>query len=343
MKVKTALLKSALRDLSTVVCERSTVPLLAYVHLNTFNDLELSVTDFDQFMMRKIEFDGEIGSICVHFNQFSNVLGDAEFTTIIKEENAIIVKCGSKLSRLSILEAKDFPSMPEMNFKAIGVSCAELAAGIRAVHGFEHKNRDPVTSLQIEGTAKSIVCAATDGLQYARHVQLLISAEFKHLIHANFCDNLAYALEGKGATLSCSDSMLYVSADDVEYFCKFTEHKWPDSVAFLTHEFKPIGVIQPETLIAELESCLVFREITKSPVMDVDFEKDKVTTHFTGSGSQLENSIPGEFNPCHCKVNVESFLKCLRRFKEKVNISNSENVIRMDSGDMTIYMGKMRE
>lgn len=341
MKLKSKVFKAALIALAPVAKGKAFVPIQSCVKIQTFDRLELTVFDGDQFMVRKLDFNGEIAAICVNYNYLLNSIGDAEETTILQEDGHIVVKCGSKMSKLSTMKVDEFPATPEGKFTSIGVPCADLAGGIRAVHGFESKSRDPLTSTHIVGTAKTIECCAGDGLQFAIHIQALISADFDLMVPAAFCDSLADALDGKNALFGASENMIHVQSDDVEYFCKQAEGKY-HTIRLQDYDFTKIGTMETKPLLNELASCLAFREQANTPIMVLEFSAKELWTGFSSSGSTLENRFDGKFKELKCSVNAESFLKCLTPFKETVDISDCKTGLKLASEDTVILMGKMR-
>jgi DNA polymerase III sliding clamp (beta) subunit (PCNA family) len=344
MHLKTYELKSALDQLKPVVAKISMLPILSCVHIQAGADMRLSVADGDQFASLTIEFDGEVADFLVNFTQLSYSLAECETTTFLFEPGAIIVKCGEKTTKLATADAAEFPPGAEMKgVKEVGVNLADVAAGIRAVHGFEHKDRYPLNYLSIIGTPKSLNCSASDGANCAHNAAPLICASFEALIPPAFAESLADALEMPEARFKLSDRIGHVEWDGGFYQCKLGEGAWPSIKVFTDQEIKFIGMLEVKPLMAELQSCLAFQDQAKAPAINFEFTKKELFTSFTGTNSKLENKFMAAFEPYKCTLNAASMLKCLGAFDQSCKIYGNERMVKMESGDLTAFSALMLE
>ena len=214
MKIKTQLLAEALKELKPIISTTSQIPILSCVKIVTDDRLEIVATDGDQMASRSIEFDGEVAQFLVNFNQLFHSLGDSEFTTFLFEEGSATVKCGEKTTRIATMKPDDFPTPFDFSkVKETGLNLEDLAKTIRAVHGFEHKERYPINNLSIKGTPKSLEGMASDGANCAHNFIPSICASFDILVPPAFAESFADALDKPDARFKINDRLLNVSWD----------------------------------------------------------------------------------------------------------------------------------
>lgn len=336
MKIKTQLLAEALKDLKPIISTTGQIQILSCVKIVTGDQLEIVATDGDQMASRSIEFNGEVNVLAVNFNQLLFSLGDAEETNMIRDNGVLIVKCGQKVSRIGILDTKDFPEAPDQSkFKAIGVNCADLAKGIRAVHGFEHKDRDALTGLLIRGSPKLLECIATDGANLAHWTLPSISAEFECLIPADFADALAGALERENAVFKLSNNQAFVEWNGGFYVCKLSELKFPSITAITGNKFDRLGKLTTRPLLRECEACIALTNQAMTAALDLEFMADGLFTRFGGTN---ENHFTGDFKPAYkCTVNAKSAKLCLGAIGETCEFFGNKVATKMVNCDLTIY------
>lgn len=344
MKIKTQSLLLALKELKRVLPTSPWIPIFSCVRIQTSDVMKLSVTDGDQFSSRTIPFEGAIEDFCINFNSLFFSLAQSEETQTFTDGQFLIVKCDQKSTKIPILSPDEFPAEPDMkSAKAIGVPCADLAKGIRAVHGFEHKDRHLLENLSIVGTLKLLECLACDAMNNAVWASPLISADFAAMVPSKFCDALADSLDGKDAVLGLSHNHANASWDGGSYFCKLAEGKYPSSSVFRSDEFTFIGMLEIKPLVAELKSCLTYADPAKAPAINFEFTKKELWTGFVGRDSNLENKFAASFEPYKCTLNAKSMLKCLSSFEQSCKIYGNDRLIKMESGDLTIYSGIIRQ
>ena len=341
MKIKTQLLLTALKELKPIVPMSSQIPIAACAKITTGDKLTITVTDFDQSSVRTLDFNGEIETCCVNFNMLLYSIGEADETMLMREDNYLLVKCGHKTSRVPLVDAKDFPEEPDAKgFKLIGTNPADIAIGMRAVHGFEHKDRDNIMNTSILGCSKFIECKATDGATIAIWNCPLISADFEAAIPSKFCDALADALAIEGAELRLSKNMALVNWPNGSYFCKLSENLFPSTKSITDTEVKLIGKLDIKPIMRELEACCALTPQSQAPAMSLRFLGGKLKTLFLGSN---ENIFEGEYPVSYqCRINAKSMHRCLSAFGESCEIYGDERLLKMTSHDLTIYSTLMR-
>jgi|SRR6267154_3670719 len=340
MKIKTSELQAALQSLRPIIGTRLTLPILSCVHIEAKrNRLHITATDLDRWQSCKVGCDGDLEAVCVNFTHLLYSIGIDENTTIKNEGKSLVLKCGQKLAKISVLDAIEFPPLPDSkNDKAQGIACPDLASAIRAVHGFESADEARIlTNLHINCHAKMLSCEACDGRNGAIYDNPLICADFEALVPNQFADSLAIALGGKDAVLSASTNSIHVKHEIGFYWCKQAEGKFPQTKDIFNRESKPLGELETKSMIQEIESCLPFQDNTKTPIMKVEFSVDGITTFFVGKGSDLKNHFAGAFKPHTARVNANSFLKCLKAFADgKCNVSSDDNRLVFTSGNLKI-------
>lgn len=338
MKINTKSLKSALKDLQPLSKSKVGIIGAGILKIETDAKMKLSVSSIDMSGTREIDFAGEVAELYVNFTQFLWSIGDSEEITILQESGAIIVKSGNKSSRLQTLNAKDFPTMPKQeDFKFIGVPCADLAIGLKAVQGFQQASviGSSLMNTNIVGSPKLVTCTATDGRNIANYASPLISADFDVLVPSEFCDALAGALGSNNAQLAISERGACVTFEGGGFFCKLSEGKFPSSAIFLDRDMKLLGPLETKSLIDEISSRNHFAEPGKFPFLELEFSKSGIATQF--DGRELKNQISGDFQPHKAKVGCEPILKCLNAIGDTCKVYADENCLKFINGDLSIW------
>ena len=342
MKIKTQLLAEALKELKPIISTTGQIPLLSCVKIVTGDKMEIIASDYDQMASRSIEFDGEVAQFLVNFNQLFHSLGDSEFTTFLFDEGAVTVKCGEKVTRIATMKPDDFPTLFDFSkIKEVGLNLEDLAKTIRAVHGFEHKDRYPINYLWIKGSPKSLQSMASDGANCAHNYIPSICAGFEILVPPAFAESFADALDKPDAKFKINDRLLSVSWDGGSFQSKLGEGQFPSSTVFTSQEMKFIGMLENKPIISELQSCLIFADQSKAPAILCEFAKKELRTGFTGQNSQLNNKFHADFEPYKCTLNVNSTIKCLSALGTSCKIYGNERMIKLEAGELTIYSSLM--
>lgn len=340
MKIDTKILLGALKELKPIIPMASQVPITSCVLIETGSVFKMTVTDFDQTSCRVLPFNGESDFFCVNFNHLLFSIGDAEETMMVREDESFVVKCGQKSSKLALIDPKDFPDDPELEkFTLIGTNPNDIAIGMKAVHGFEHRERDPLTGMSVRGSAKLIECLASDGMNLCRWSSAMICADFEAIVPAKFCDALADALERANAQLRLSNNMALISWDDGFFACKLAEGKYPPSSIFTGRKLEKIGKLTIRPLLRELEACIALTPTANTPQMALYFMANKLETAFLGTN---ENEFVGEFNSFKYLVNAKSMKLCLSALGESCEISGDENMLKLSNQDVEVFTSLMR-
>lgn len=340
MKINTKSFLSALKELKPIVPIMSQVPIMSCVLIETGSVFKITVSDFDQTSCRILPFNGESDFFCVNFRHLEFSIGDSEETMLIREGESLVVKCGQKSSRLALIDPKDFPDDPELEkFTLIGTNPNDIAIGMKAVHGFEHREREPLTGMSIRGSAKLIECLASDGVNLCRWSSALISADFEAILPSKFCDALADSLELKNAALRLSQNKALVTWEGGFYTCVLAEGEYPSSSIFTARKLEKIGNLTIRPLLRELEACIALTPTASAPAMDIEFKHDALWTGFLGTN---ENQFAGEFSPFTCTVNAKSMKLCLSALGESCEISGDENMLKLSNSDVEVYTSLMR-
>src|ERR1017187_9723130 len=163
MNVETSKLKAALDNIRPIVGRRQTLPILSCIKLHTEqNRLHITGSNLDEFIVERIESDGEIDPVCVSFNRLGMALsGKSVFITT--KGRKILVKCGEDETLISTLPADKFPPLPKFeNSKTHGVACADLANAVNQVAfaGSTDPGRYILNSVLISSSAKKMTTVA---------------------------------------------------------------------------------------------------------------------------------------------------------------------------------------
>lgn len=338
MKVSTKLLRDSLSELKPFVETRGQFHAIACAKIKTGDSMEITTTNLDETSSRTIEFEGNSDELLVNFSAFQWSLGESDKTTITRDGQNIIIKCGNKVSRLSTIDATDFPAEPDKkDFTLIGTIPADLAEGIRAVDGFQidDMSRPILEGTNIKGSAKFIECKATDGRRLALWNRPLISADFEATVPTAFCKPMADALSNEGAEFHLSPNKAIVTWSGGHYACKLMEGIFPRSNIITDPVRKPIGNLEIDTLLPELEACIALTPKDKTPAINLEFSAKGISTSFAGSS---ENQFDGKFEPFKAIVNAAYLRQCLSCFDGYCELSGDVGMMVLSQGDLTLYL-----
>ena len=336
MKIQTKILWEALLQLKPFVESKSQFHFLSCAKIVTGDKMEITTTDLNQTSSRTLDFNGDADVFCVNFSSMMWSLGEADETMFVRDGQNLVVKCGKKTSRISLIDPADFPESPAAkDFKSIGVNCDDLATGIKAVHGFEHKERDPLTNIGLRGSPKLLECFAADGANLAHYELPSICASFDVLLPADFAGSLAEALTRKDAVLKLSERHALVTWDGGFYVCKLGEGQFYSTSNFTDRKMPRLGKLATAPLIRECEACIALTNPDRAPAINLDFTKGGLSTGFGGTN---ENEIPFESEQAYkCTVNAKSEKLCLTAIGDTCELFADDRMTKMVNGELSIY------
>lgn len=330
MKISTAHLRSALESVSGCISRRATIPALSCVKLGAENGkMYVAASDCDQYQIEVIDCDGDFEPVLVSHAKLLSMLG-GESIQLVNKSGIIHISHGQNNFKLSTLDHKLFPKAPETkSFKALGISCEDLAEGINAVKFTACKKdigKPILESIHIKSSPKLLHVEACDGKDGAFFSRPLIGVDADLVVPYDFAGKLASELQKKDAVLYVSSNAVMVKSESGLYFVKLLEGKYPPTVIILSEAKIKLGMVNVKELLVVMQSCCSLHNPANIAKAELTFRADGLGVMFDGLDSSVDCIISGKFEPYKTSVNVNAISKCLSAIKsESVSVLHNQN------------------
>lgn len=345
MIIKTKPLQDALVRLRGITGGRTTLPILAHVRLEaTDNNLSITGTDMDAWILEKVECAGNIGPINLNFKHLESSIG-GEQVEIIQEGGFAIIKHGSSIIKLPI-SMDDFPAFPDAKYKVQGVNLEILADAIHKVKFAPDTKNDNITRtcIHIASKPKELYVEGTNGRCAAAVCENIIGATFDAVAPIGVLTEVANQLAREGAEFHLSDRTIMVKHNAGVYVCKLLDDHtpYPNTAGFLRAKRETLGEVALKPILATLEACLAVANGDLSANAQLVFSKTGLWFGYTSGSTQIENTFEGKFPDFKLGIHCLNFSRCLKAIKEeKATFSYSDNAIFMESGNLLVCSAKM--
>lgn len=348
MKTTTKTLKAALDNLKPIISRRMTLPILSCVKLYTErNRLHITATNLDEYMVERIEVDGEIEPVCVSFNHlFMSLMG--EDAVITPRKGSLLVKCGDNETVISTMDAADFAPMPEFrDAENHGLACAELAEAVNLASwaASNDPSRYVLNSALIQASPKTLSVVASNGRELAIVERALIGSAFEVLIPAEFASGFQSALSRTGAVLSSNKNNVKVAHDWGNYFCKQLDGAYPNYKQVIPKESKLLGTVSVEELLGLVSSCVGYSSDTEAKGI-FDFSAKGLSITLVGdNNSTVNRRMDGKFAALKIALSTKKMLKIFQHLKTdeaKLFFNDELSPLVIESGDLRVITMPMR-
>lgn len=351
MKIQTKKLVTALANLQRIVkSSANTLPVLSCVLIKVEgNRLSLTASNLDERQEEWLECEGTIESCCVNLNFIANAIGGEEVELTL-DGQTLVIQFGQTVFKLGTIAPEEFPAVMQGEFSNIAVPCHDLANGVDAVAWCASKDptRHIYQSVQLLGKPKEFRALSTDGRNVAMMKSALICPEFEILVPDGFAKNFADALRRKESVLSACENAVRVAHVDGAYWCKQVDGKYGNVDGVLPDEkkMKAVGDANKSDLVDIADKCLLFVDLARTPVVDLEFSKTGILAQFIGGGSGQKMSFSGKFKPQSFKLNAKSLKECASACpSETIQVYAHDSLppIVFKDGDLTVISNQMAE
>ncbi len=343
MKIKTKALKEALQHLGRIVSTRNSLPILSSMLFEAkHNTLTLSASNLDEHIIERVECEGDIAVCCPGFSQLLCGIGGEEME-ITQEPNTLTLVFPGSHFELKTQAAEEFPALPTGKFIAAGVSCAELAKGVRAVAwaASTDPGRWVLQAAHIIAKARALTCEATTGPQLAIWESALIGSEFECILPSAFTSNACVALERPEAQFALSDNCISVNHASGSYFCKQAEGVFPKTKQAIPPAETPVGTLKVLEMLDVVNRCKLFAD-GKSESFKVITSKSNLAAKYISENGNLDFEILGKFLPRTFAIGVKNMSRCFEAFKaigaDDVTMENKDELspVVIRAGDLSV-------
>lgn len=348
MIIQTKPLIAALNNIKPVVSRRITLSILACVKLHTErNRLHITATNLDEFIVERVEVEGEIEPVCVSFNYLLMALS-GETTAIKLQKGSLKISCGENETEIATIDAADFAPLPEMKkSENHGVACNELGNAVNLVSwaSLEDESRYVLKSVYVSSSEKKLSAVATNGRELAIAESAIIGSDFDLLAPSEFIGNFSFALSRTGATLSTTDNQIKVSHEWGNYFCKKVEGNYPNYSQVIPKGQKPLGTVSVDEFRAVVQSCVGFSQNSEAKGL-FKFSKNELEIEFLGdNNAKLSRHMAGSFAAFGISLSTKKMLKILSNIKTdeaKLFFTDELSPISIESGELKVFTMPMR-
>jgi len=348
MKIETKIIRAALDNIRHVIGRRTLLPILSCVKLHTEgNRLHIAASNLDEHIVEQIEASGQIDPTCVSFEFLYNALsGDEAEIKLVKSQ--MVITCGSAVTKLSIVDAGEFPQTPEMKkAKNHGAPCAELAKAIEQVKwaASDDAARYVINSVLVTSTAKKLTAVAINGRELAVSESAVIGTDFSVVMPSAFCGNISAALSREGAMIATDENQIRISHDAGVYSCRQIEGVYPNWRQVIPAKMETLGTVSVEEMKALLEPTVRFSSHSEAPAK-FTFSKSGLLLELVGdNASNVSRTLAGKFAEFEVSLSTKKMLKIFQSFKDdNATISFVDNLspIKIGAGDYFVITTPMR-
>lgn len=349
MKLKTS---EFLKALNTVIggLKKTSLPSLSCVKLECVkNQLHLTTSSLAQWQSENVECEDPLEEIfCVNMNRLEATIGTAETIEIKSEANALTVKCGHRVSRLSLFPAVEFPVMPDAKAKEVGVNAADLLEGLKAVHGFEHNDsnaRPLLSNVHVQGKPKSFICEATEGRNCAQFKKSIICGDFDLMVPAESVGLICNALSRDGAKTKANEKFIQINHDHGFFRCQLSEGQYPDADQILNKKYTELGEITVSELLENLKSLAPFFNDGDPNMIESKINGIGANFLYQSDGDEIKFKIGGRFkSTTQINSNAQALIKCLSQITtEKCQWLYDDTCMCFTAGDLRIISMHLRK
>jgi len=359
MKLITKQLHSALAEVGKIIKTRTTMPAASCVKLSMTEDdrLEISATNTESWISRRIDADGAIGTVLVNYQVFRSLIDgimsesfhltlDGSKLTIRKPNGSLVVKT---------MDAAEFPSTPTDKGKPLAVNLEDLAEGIEATAWAA--NRDQTAKalalcVLIDMQPTELACAATTLTRFAFFRKPSVCETRTLMLPAAMSGAVIPLMREKGSGAFLSENMFHVEAPTGSITVKLIAlaQPWPYK-QFIEARGKDEGIfLNREALLANCRTALAtsdsvgHRSAGNIKILRVG-ASDNVTVTLVGcKNADGDEEIEASGGPIDVLLPADQLAEALSKSSdENVRIILSENAAYIEDGSALLHaIGKCR-
>ena len=355
MNVNTKALRAALQACSAAI-ENRTLPILTNVRLESNGStLTLFATDLNVFIERRVECDGILPPCCIGHKLLMQVLEQvqAESVEIRLENKLVITDSGSKsVSRLGVLDAKDFPLWPVHPVKPIAVNCIDLANALDSVSWACAKGDRAVGNPKLENiavilSAKEMNCIGFEGRIFAHYGKASICGDYACRLPAEFSDPIVTALNEPHSLLSGGENNLCVEHEHGRTAVKLSELQYSTEwQRFLAQKNGSLSLrVKTDDIKRACVNCMNFHDDKLGPQLNIDWQADGrliLETAGTLNEDRREVEHMGATGSGQASLNASLLIEGLRHMGEEIQFTPVESASFWQSGDLTVIVSQLR-
>lgn len=349
-------LKSGLQIASRIISSSSTLPVLNNVLLKTENgQLKISATNLEiginTFVRCKIETEGEI---CLHAKTLLELINNLpnQNITIEQEENDVIFSTENYSTKLKDYPSDEFPSVPEIENKAIlKLSAIEIKNIFDSVifAASTSETQPEISGIYLKLEENELTATATDRYRLAENKVL---GKFKThqavIIPHRAAIEISRVLAGRvgEAELFLSDNQAALKTDETEIVSRLIDGQYPEYSHIIPKEFNTTVSVNRQELANAVKTAGIFSQNTGSVILEFLAEtqelKISAVSHDVGESTvRVAGAIDGQ--PGTVYLNYRYVLDCLNGMSsDHVNlrvVDDSAPVIIQESDKHTyIYL-----
>ena len=346
MKLQTKILQTALTYLARLNSRSRSLPILSCVKLEAKADvLTASFSNLDEYRQERVPCVGGLECVCVNLSALQNAAGGEECDLTL-DGNKLVVSWGRNAIKLPTMDPEEFPAMPTMDSKAIGVTCSDLADGIDAVAWCASKDisRYQLQSVHLIGEAKGgLTCESTDGHRLAIWKMPAVAADFEAVVPDSSAGNFAGALRREKATLGVSENAVFVHHEGGFYHTKQIDGKYPNTNQVIPGSAKEIGNVSVPALSSIVARCCAFPNPHN---IGLHMAFGPCGAEFTmATDDDISLTLDGDFKAFKTAMNCKDFRDCVSNITTltvKLSGVNKVSPLVMESGNLMILQMPVR-
>lgn len=271
LSCKTIKLRQAINKASILASKGTTLPILSSILIVSEEEgLYIRATNLQVGMEIKIDAKIEApGRLAVSAQLFNGVLSNIKDEDIYLEiiDGTLVVKTNSIVSKLKIVSADDFPSLPKVNPEySFSIESKTLIEGIRSVSyaALVSDIRPEIASIYVFSDGEALFFVATDSFRLAeKKIDIVGVDSFSGILipAKNGAELVKVLSEMEGfITVGVNDNQLSVSNDTVYITSRLVEGAFPDYKQIIPNKFNTEVVCLKNDVIGILKMTNIFND-----------------------------------------------------------------------------------
>lgn len=357
IKIHKTTLSAALAQVSGIVANNSTLPILSNVLIEAYGSLlKLSTTDLDRCATNRIEAGiEEQGEVTLPVKRLAAIVRELpteEISIEVDSQNIATIRSGPSVFKINGLPATEFPEMGNVKEGLhLTINQADLKAALdKTVYAMSFdESRYILNGIYFEAEQSQLALVSTDG----RRLALLncdaaetVAFEKSFIIPRNTIDDLRKALgQSDVVDLLVSDSMACFEINNLTLTTKLIEGNYPNFRQGIPDGSKYRAKVERESFLSALKRvALLVNERTNSLKLTFGDSGILISSNSPDIG-ESEESVDAIYDGPEITMglNPEFLSACLRALPNDqvfIDLSDSDSpaVIRVESPESFLYI-----
>lgn len=337
-------LAKAVIHCTSVISNRSTLPILGNILISATDRLTVSATDLDRWMRSAVEANIDVeGSCCVPAGVFkewlATVSGDI---TLSLDEAKLKGESGESNITLLTLSSENFPTFPEVTDEQRELPLAEFQDGLKRVLDAvsAEETRAMLTGVLLDGN--NLVATDTHRLH-----KVMLSEDISDkntIIPANSL-NIVSRLQGESLFMAVADNLAKFTCGNTTFLTRVIDGQFPGYDRVIPKDSTATAIVNRQALQASLRRIGVIADQNAAFKIIIDWGTGELTASSQEVGFGHETvaiALEGEgFQQGMNRKYLSDVLDAISSDEVTFDLSGALNPIKVESGDFLAVLMPM--